>query len=466
MVRKLTCIQNTKASTPHPTPPLSLLFLFSPLLVVLLLRPPPHVLVFSWPLQDASILKKKFDEIFDSSRYSKALKVLQDNKKSFNLQVKDLKADVAGLTSHKHAANMYRRDITKYNKQLDSVDEEKSDIIKSIKDCENEKQHLEEIMSNISEILNLVESKRNEKTQELAVVQKQRQLLSEDYTSTKSLKELYTLLSNFDDELDKRLSSETELKDEVSKLQLDIKKLNSNERTINTKKSKLEIELETHKTNLKTRYDKMVSIGTTYGLDNCLTQIGNSQQSQGGGGGALLSQSSTSFRGGTGTGASMSMLTASQDDQDITAAITVDDMKEFYRHLSKKENELKDKLDECRQRNQIQEDDIQSQLSDLIGKQKSINSDRSKLNQEQKSAQDEIRTIMTSQKSGGSGDSGGVRIKKIDIDELKQRATKVNKERDVANNNPRRQEIPIEIRSFETKIDKLARLIDDGKLAI
>lgn len=27
----------------------------------------------SWPLQDAALLKKKFDEIFDSTRYSKAL---------------------------------------------------------------------------------------------------------------------------------------------------------------------------------------------------------------------------------------------------------------------------------------------------------------------------------------------------------------------------------------------------------
>lgn len=43
----------------------------------------------SWPLQEGAVLKKKFDEIFDSTKYSKALKVFRDTEKEFVNKVKE-----------------------------------------------------------------------------------------------------------------------------------------------------------------------------------------------------------------------------------------------------------------------------------------------------------------------------------------------------------------------------------------
>lgn len=34
----------------------------------------------SWPLQEGAVLKKKFDDIFDSTRYSKVRKEIQEGK--------------------------------------------------------------------------------------------------------------------------------------------------------------------------------------------------------------------------------------------------------------------------------------------------------------------------------------------------------------------------------------------------
>lgn len=42
----------------------------------------------AWPLQESAILKKKFDDIFESTRYSKALEAIVKTKKDFTAKTK------------------------------------------------------------------------------------------------------------------------------------------------------------------------------------------------------------------------------------------------------------------------------------------------------------------------------------------------------------------------------------------
>ena len=70
----------------------------------------------SWPLMEGAVLKKRFDDIFDSTRYVKALEALKDTRKNFQGKVKDLKADLEGLTAHKHAAGQYRHEFERVSK--------------------------------------------------------------------------------------------------------------------------------------------------------------------------------------------------------------------------------------------------------------------------------------------------------------------------------------------------------------
>lgn len=44
----------------------------------------------NWPLQEGALLKKKFDDIFESTRYSKALDAISKSKKEFALRLKVL----------------------------------------------------------------------------------------------------------------------------------------------------------------------------------------------------------------------------------------------------------------------------------------------------------------------------------------------------------------------------------------
>lgn len=65
----------------------------------------------SWPLQEGALLKKRFDDIFDSTRYAKALEAIKAERKNYAGLAKDLKADLEGLKSHKHAATSFREEL-------------------------------------------------------------------------------------------------------------------------------------------------------------------------------------------------------------------------------------------------------------------------------------------------------------------------------------------------------------------
>jgi len=76
----------------------------------------------SWPLSEASVLKKRFDEIFDSTRYSKAIAIFKQTEKDMNAKCKDLKAELAGLKSHQHAAHAFRKELGEANEAIEELD--------------------------------------------------------------------------------------------------------------------------------------------------------------------------------------------------------------------------------------------------------------------------------------------------------------------------------------------------------
>ena len=62
-------------------------------------------------------------------------------------------------------------------------------------------------------------------------------------------------------------------------------------------------------------------------------------------------------------------------------------------------------------------------------------------------------------------DSHG-RIRKTDIEETRRNAAKLAKDRDLANSDSRRTQIPVEIRSLEEKIDVIKRKIEDDRMVL
>ncbi len=86
----------------------------------------------NWPLQEGAIVKKKFDDIFESSRYTKALEAIKKVSKQYFDKSKDIKTDVARLAAYMTQANEHKNDLNiteeKKKKTIESIEALQTDI--------------------------------------------------------------------------------------------------------------------------------------------------------------------------------------------------------------------------------------------------------------------------------------------------------------------------------------------------
>jgi len=77
----------------------------------------------SWPMQDPQTLKKKLDDIFESTRYTKALEAFQKSKKEFAAKAKELKSDQSELAAHMSAADVFLKELSECQDNEDACRE-------------------------------------------------------------------------------------------------------------------------------------------------------------------------------------------------------------------------------------------------------------------------------------------------------------------------------------------------------
>lgn len=65
----------------------------------------------NWPMMEGITLKSRFDDIFESTRYTKALEALAKAKKEFVAKSKDLKVEVAEYSGHIVAISQLKNDL-------------------------------------------------------------------------------------------------------------------------------------------------------------------------------------------------------------------------------------------------------------------------------------------------------------------------------------------------------------------
>jgi len=96
---------------------------------------------------------------------------------------------------------------------------------------------------------------------------------------------------------------------------------------------------------------------------------------------------------------------------------------------------------------------VLSELGDLQAQQSSIENDINRIKSERKKVEQEINTLRAAQQYS--------RVRKNDVDEAKENAERMAKERDEIANDPRLNDIPLKIKEHEKKIETLKRSIED-----
>jgi len=318
----------------------------------------------SWPLQDSAELKKRFDAIFDSTRYTKALKNLDETKKELKNLAKDLKADVAGLASHKHAAKGFRKELEEQADQLEELEVQIDDTKRNIAKTEKELIKYKQKMESMEELQATLEEKKSEEETLEQLIQNQERNLVENMTKSHTSRQLQDMLIDFDDQVEERQEKERELERSRTKIQEKIESYASDSVKLLGDRGRLEATQEHHQRLLQHRLVKMEEIANQYSIELTITQSQSSSSSQ-----SIHDSNNDIVLSPTLSNKSRTAISTSQE---LILQISESDMKAFLNSLHEKENKLKSELMEHRAQAQDLEDKVQDILNDLMGRTKAL----------------------------------------------------------------------------------------------
>ncbi|KAF7256395.1 hypothetical protein EG68_06702 [Paragonimus skrjabini miyazakii] len=218
----------------------------------------------NWPLQEAKAVKQRFDDLFASSRYVKALDAIRKCKQEKDSNIKIYKTELKHLGKSREEANKLRNErqdlqqsIENEQRTLASVQQKLDPIVErlnlykqkyaeliqiqaEIKSCETEKSHLDESVHNL-----------------LANIKSEFEGTDE---------ELATVVENADAELDRKQLHLTQLDEAIQLNRMKLRDAESQRNKLSVEIAQLEMQVKHLKDGISTRDNLLLSALQHYNL--------------------------------------------------------------------------------------------------------------------------------------------------------------------------------------------------------
>ncbi|KAK9138451.1 hypothetical protein Sjap_009045 [Stephania japonica] len=147
----------------------------------------------NWPLQDPATLKKKFDDIFSATRYTKALEVIKKLHKDQAQDIKSYKLKLEHLQTLKDAAYKLRENIAEDQAKTESLKGQILELEKNIQKVETKIQQAETTLKDLRGLQDQISTKTTTRSTLFKLQQAQYAALSEENEDTdEELKEWQT----------------------------------------------------------------------------------------------------------------------------------------------------------------------------------------------------------------------------------------------------------------------------------
>ncbi|KAL2332609.1 hypothetical protein Fmac_013822 [Flemingia macrophylla] len=138
----------------------------------------------NWPLQDPSTLKKKFDDIFSATRYTKALEVIKKLHKEQAQEIKTYKLKLENLQTLKDAAYKLRESIAQDQEKTESVKCQVQQLDGNIKELDDKIRRAEKTIQDLRKLQEQISTKTAQRSTLFKEQQKQYAALAEENEDT------------------------------------------------------------------------------------------------------------------------------------------------------------------------------------------------------------------------------------------------------------------------------------------
>ncbi|XP_051127899.1 DNA repair protein RAD50 [Andrographis paniculata] len=153
----------------------------------------------NWPLQDPSTLKKKFDDIFSATRYTKALEVIKKLHKDQGQEIKAYKLKVEHLQTLKDAAFKLRQSITQDQEKSEVLNSQMQELDLKIQNMDREINQTESVLKDLQKLQGQIATKSGERKSKFDELQRRHEALTEENEDTDE--QLFEWNSKFEEKI-------------------------------------------------------------------------------------------------------------------------------------------------------------------------------------------------------------------------------------------------------------------------
>lgn len=198
----------------------------------------------NWPVQDPSTLKKKFDDIFSATRYTKALEVIKKLHKDQAQEIKTYKLKLENLQTLKDAAYKLRDSISQEQEKSESLKAQIKELERNIEGVEGKILHTETTLKELQKLQDQISTSTTKRSTYFKLQQTLYAALAEEIEDTdEELKEFQDTFEQKIAELESKIKKmERDMVDEETKSSTYLKTINESMREI----GKLQAEADAH----------------------------------------------------------------------------------------------------------------------------------------------------------------------------------------------------------------------------
>ncbi|CCH42168.1 DNA repair protein [Wickerhamomyces ciferrii] len=218
-----------------------------------------------WPLAEPSVLKKRFDEIFEALKFTKALDNIKVIRKDMAVEIKLLDQSVKHLKTDKERADRVKEKISVSNKQIEDYREETALLEEDLQRIAKESNELFKSNQEFQKVLSKLESYKHSQrslNEQISRLEDSTRLLPE------SDEDIQYKLANFQSMVQEAQSKVNDLKYEVSDKQSNLKTLRQDYSHMIREEGQLKGKEAEYQENLQRRETLVNSIASKLGIDS------------------------------------------------------------------------------------------------------------------------------------------------------------------------------------------------------
>ncbi|XP_065919154.1 DNA repair protein RAD50.L-like [Dysidea avara] len=216
-----------------------------------------------WPLSEGKALKTKFDEIFASTRYSKALENVRKFQQEQSQMCKEFKVDLQHLKKHREKATELKGDLSEVQGKIQSSRDSISYIDQQLKPIEDELKELDDKYNEFADKEKELTTLRSKKEH---LEESQRSLEDKIGTVTASLDEVKRSLEDHSSRLKKEKKKLQECEDSITQLDTERTEADEKRDQLLKQQGRLRSRAEDNQQNINTRDDLVHNLSSKHGI--------------------------------------------------------------------------------------------------------------------------------------------------------------------------------------------------------